>query len=146
MSNCAAPRCAMRLSIRSLWISVCLHLLLVIFQLVLPLLLPAMQLLLQSLRILMRLRMQRTGAHQFQVHAGASQRMLNHCWRIRLFPSALGRMKLTTSTVLRYPRPCSILVCHDIMPCFTEPDCCTIPYHLTSHYLCFYCSRYDFKA
>ena len=77
--------------------------------------------------------MQHAGAHRFQVHAGASQRMLNKCWRIKLYPSASGRMILTTSAVLCYTRPCSVLVCHDFMPCFTEPDCCTIPYHLTSH-------------
>ena len=77
--------------------------------------------------------MQHAGVHGFQLHAGASQRMLKKCWRIRLYPNAPGRTILTTSAVSCYTQPCSILACHDFMPWFTEPDCCTIPYHLSSH-------------
>ena len=40
--------------------------------------------------------MRHAGVHWFQVHAGAFQRMLNKCWRIRLYPSAPGRMIPTT--------------------------------------------------
>ena len=137
MSNCAAPRCAMRLWIRSWQISVCLRLLLVIFRLVLALLLPAMQLLLQSLWILLN-----ACACGMLVYID-SRCMLVHlsaCWTsagelgcILARQGAWYLPPFTTSAVSCYTQPCCILACRDFMPCFTEPDCCTIPYHLTSH-------------
>ena len=134
MSNCAAPRCALRLSFRAWRISVSSRLLLVIFRLVLALLLPAMQLLLQSLWILQNAcacgMLVRIDSRCMLVHLSACWTSAGESGCILARQGAWYLPPFTTSAESCYTQPCCIL-------CLASLNQTAAPHHTISHLITF---------